>query len=318
MYQYEPFEIVARPRHSMSWEEFLNTTPPNSIALDGFVRGGPNFDPVTKHLNFDHHTGVVREATMSTAMQIFFAIKGGLMEMFKVGTETVKPIRLYINDTDQDTSLAVWLLIFHSFFEGNSSIPSISRLLSLTDRLDITGGAFPMNLRGELEEQHAWVFGAYNDLRKSGSLASANEAVLKDNLAATLGRLDKFMMGDGERQPLDTRHEILFDSPQFKIIDEIGGNEARYHLFNHGLKAFISIVATRQDGRRVVTIGRKSRYIPFPILRLYDAYNAAEGLTQINGWNGSDIVGGSSREFGTRLSNDELRHIALEEIGLAA
>lgn len=309
-----PFEIVAMPRQSLSWSQFLISTPPNSIALDGIVHGGPNFDPVTKHLNFDHHDGVVREATMSTAMQIFFAIKGGLMEMFKVGDKITDPVFLYINDTDQDTSLAIWLLINYQVFEGNSGLPNIHRLLTLTDRLDITGGAFPMNLRGELEEMHAWVFGAYNDLRKSGGLAIATAEILQDNLAATINRLNKFMMGEGERQPLDTRHEIIFDSPEFKIIDEIGGNEARYHLFGQGLKAFISIVTHRPDGRSVCSIGRRSRYIPFPVTDLYDDFNAAEGLNRETGWNGSDIIGGSSRKLGTGLSIDELKRITLTRL----
>lgn len=69
--------LQVRPRQTMTWAQFLSETPERSIALDGAVSGGPAWDEKTLHVNFDHHDGVVREATMSTAMQVLFAIKGG-------------------------------------------------------------------------------------------------------------------------------------------------------------------------------------------------------------------------------------------------
>lgn len=306
--RFSPFTVHVLPRQSMTWEEFLKTTPPRSIALDGVVRGGPNYDPKTHHINFDHHDGVVREATMSTAMQVYFAIKGGLMEALIVGGNVDASI--YINDTDQDTALAVWHLLHYKEFEGTKSIPAMSRLLALDDRWDITGGAFPMNLDDKLVREHTWVFQPYANLRRSGALAQATEDVLLDNLEAVLGRLNRFMMGQAEEVNLDTRHKLLYDGPLYKIVDEIGGNEARYYLFSKGMNAFVSLVARRTDGRFVYTVGRRSRYIRFPVEQLYDDFNAAEGLDRTNGWNGSDIVGGSSRANGSGLSWEQIRDIA--------
>ena len=68
------------PRKTISKKEFLETTAENSIALDGFVLGGPFYDEATRHANYDHHDNVVREATMSTCKQVYFAIKGGLFQ----------------------------------------------------------------------------------------------------------------------------------------------------------------------------------------------------------------------------------------------
>lgn len=308
------FNVVVLPRESMSWQNFLANTPPGSIALDGLVSdGGPNFNPITRHVNFDHHSGVVREATMSTAMQVYIAIKGGFFTQSHFAQGACKT-SIYINDTDQDTSLAIWLLFRHKEFEGVKSIPHINRLLALTDRLDITGGAFPMNLDDSVVRQHNWVFRPYTDLRKSGALALATGLVLRDNLEAVLARLDKFLMGQAEEVELDTRHIILFDSAQFKIVDEIGGNEARYYLFGQGMNAFISIVARRPDGRIVYTAGRRSRYIEFPIPQLRDDYNKAEGLGLANGWGGSDIVIGSSRMLGSGLPWETVRDITLARL----
>ncbi len=314
MHRSSPFTIRILPRESMSWADFLANTPPHSIALDGVVRGGPRDDMATGHFNFDHHDGVVREATMSTAMQVFFAIKGGLITALIANNQVEASI--YINDTDQDAAFAVWLLLNHKQFEGTKSVPHMSRLLALNDRWDITGGAFPMNLDDTLVRQHAWVFQPYTELRKSGYLAQATVEMLRDNLEAVLGRLDKYLMGQGGEIQLDTRHQILFDSPKFKIVNEIGGNAARHFLFNEGMNAFISLVAARRtDGRYVYTVGRRSRYIPFPVDRLYGAFNEAEGLDKNNGWNGSDIVGGSPRSSGSRLGWEELRDITLGVLG---
>ena len=300
------FVLHVMPRVQMTWEEFLLNTPNNSIALDGMVLGGPRFEPLTNHINFDHHDGVVREATMSTAMQVYMAIKGGLMDALRVNGSPQGHI--YINDTDQDTALAVWLLYRYTLFEATQSIPHINRLLGITDRLDITGGAFPLNLSDKVVRQHAWVFQPYTDLRKSGMLAYADEMMLRMNIEMVVARLDQFLMGNADENALDTRHEILYDSPVYKIVNEIGGNDARYYLYQHGMNAFIGLVATRPDGRLVYTIGRRSQYIRFPIEILYDDYNAAEGRMRSNGWNGSNIIGGC-RNHGSSLPWNVLRDI---------
>lgn len=295
------------PRQSMTWDEFVSIAPKHSIALDGVVLGGPRFDPKTGHANFDHHDNVVREATMSTAMQAYFAIKGGIMKLFLADKSS--PCTLLINDTDQDTALAVWLLVNYEKFEGTQSIPHINRLIALTDRWDITGGGFPMDLDEQVIKQHAWIFKPYTDLRKSGKLAVATKEVLRRNLDNVMARLDKYLVGQAGKLTLDTRHQILYESPAYKIVHEIGGNDARYHLFSRGMDAFVSLVATRPDGRFVYSIGRRSQYIPFPVEELYDDLNTAEGFNRSNGWNGSNIVGGSSRMNGSSLSWETVRDI---------
>lgn len=296
--------VVIWPRRTISWESFLKETPENSIALDGVVSGGPQWDEKTRHINFDHHDGVVREATMSTGKQVFFAIKGGLFKAFRKCGRAYANV--YINDTDQDTSLAVWLLGNYTLFEETNGVLNMNRLIELNDRLDVTGGAFPMNLRERVVRQHAWCFQPYSDFRKSGKLSGATAEELRDNLEATCARLTDFSLGQGSEVDLDTRHEVLYDSPNFKVVHEIGGNDARYFLFSRGMNAFISLVAKRIDGRKVYTIGRRSRYIPFPVPELYRTYNKVEELSPEEGWNGSDIVGGSSRKHGSKLEPLEL------------
>jgi hypothetical protein len=304
------FNLIVEPRNSVSWEDFKKNYPPFSIALDGFVNDAPNYDEDTRHINFDHHHGVVREATMATADQVYMAVKGGLFQSFR--NEDGPFANIYVNDPDQDTCLAVFILLNHEMFEGASSIPHFNRLLNLDSKFDITGGAFLINLRDELLESHAWIFQPYTDLRTSGKLSSADENIMRDCIEAVCARITKFIMGESGKLKLDTRHTVLNTStvvPGFMLVEEIGGNSARYHLFSIGMNAFISIVARRPDGKYVYSIGRRSRYIPFPVKELFDILNKEEGLTRENGWGGSDIIGGSSRSLGSSLEPERVFEI---------
>jgi hypothetical protein len=295
-----PVTVHVLPREQWTWDQFVDNAPAGSIALDGMVKGGPRFDETHTLANFDHHEGVVREATMATCMQVYMAIKGGLMTRFPAP-------HVFINDTDQDTSFAVWLLAKHDLFEGTKSIPAVNRLLQLNNFWDITGGAFPVQLDDVIVGQHNWVFEPYTDLRKSGALATASAVVLRDNLESVLARLDRHMMGQSGQVELDTRATVLdrLEKPPCWFIDEIGGNTARYALYAQGMPAFVSIVARRPDGRTVYSIGRRSQYIKFPIRTIMIALNNAE--TSGGQWGGSDLIGGSPRAEGSELSWQQIR-----------
>lgn len=311
MLKYGQFEIHVLPRVAWTWEEFMANTPHDSIALDGMVRSGPSFDESSCRINFDHHDGVVREATMSTSMQVYMAIKGDLMSLFAGRT-----VHVYINDTDQDTCHAVWFLLHHADFAGDKSIPYVSRHLYINDKLDITGGAFPISLTDKLIRQHVWVFEPYTNLRKSGALATADAMLLEANLEANLHRLEQFLMNQGGESEPDTRYVIRAKYPAYWFTEETGGSEARWQLFNEGMKAFVSVVATRPDGRRVLSIGRFSRYTRFPVRGLYNDLNALENMPPGEGWGGSDIVGGSSRLHGSGLSDDAIHEVILKRLAI--
>lgn len=303
-------KLVIEPRKEVTLEEF-NLFPPYSIALDGYAIGGPHFDKLNKNINFDHHSGVVREATMSTAMQVFLAIKQGLFDLYPKG---VMPT-VYINDCDQDTSLAIWLLDNHHLFEGGSSIPNISRILNLSDKLDITAGAYPVNLSSDLMSKHCWVFKPYSDFRTSGRLYNSDSEAMLQTLELIMNRLNQLMMGQAGECELDTRHTIIFQDHLITMVHEIGGNDARYFLYSQGMKAHISLVSIREDGRFVYSIGRKSKYIDFDLKSFFILMNemdtTIEGkpLPQNEQAGGSDLIGGSSRIHGSSLSWDKLIEI---------
>ena len=99
-------------------------------------------------------------------MQVLFALKGGLIKY----RNRLVTTRVYINDIDRDVALAVWLLANHHRVSGTQTIANLNRLLDLTNKLDITAGAYPMNLSDILTEEHNWVFEPYQVARRLGKL----------------------------------------------------------------------------------------------------------------------------------------------------
>ena len=53
--------LIAEPGVVLSWEEFTNTKPPYSIALDGYVNSVSELDINGPYLNLDHHLHYSRQ-----------------------------------------------------------------------------------------------------------------------------------------------------------------------------------------------------------------------------------------------------------------
>lgn len=290
------FHVHVYPREVVTWQKFQYHCK-NAIALDGYVAGGPDWDSQRKLVNFDHHDGVVREATMSTAKQVYFAIKSGFCSW--VGSDC----DVYVNDIDQDTAMAIWLLRNHHLFEGAASIPAISRILELNDRLDITGGAFPMSLSDFTYGLHCWVFAPYTEARKSGLVARATASDMNTILDACCDRLTRLLLNEGKQQLPDVDVKVLATGAVTVLDETEGGIESRHLAFAQSLipGVYLSLIARRDDGRYVYTLGKRSRYVDFDMRAAYAKLNAAEGFTVPRGWGGSDLIGGSDRATGSGL-----------------
>src|SRR5512143_2416118 len=90
-------DIRVPPERFRDWEDFMAKAPEFSIGLE--VMDGP---PGHKghYVHFDHHVGVVREATMSAAMQAYIAVRQGrLMERW---VRQRNPVPVYTWNADQD------------------------------------------------------------------------------------------------------------------------------------------------------------------------------------------------------------------------
>lgn len=288
-------KLVVHP-HTSVGQDFFDVKEghaPRSIALDGYVSGPPRVlirDDLVR-INFDHHAGVQRMATRSTSGQVQVALKLGLRELMNAG----EPFHVYVNDCDQDTCLAVWML--KNPDRVVSGEPLLNRLVWAEDMLDATGGAYPLDPDGNLMREIAWVFEPYEEVRVEVGIANLDARQIK-NVINTVGlRIDNLLMGKGDVRTLDTRFFRAGGDDTWALVHEIGTN-ARTGMFRAGVRAFVAVSRMDNTNRFLYKMGRLSPFVRFPLPDIYAALNEAE-KNEADPWGGSDLVGGGPRRGST-------------------
>lgn len=306
-------ELCVEPRVTKTWEQFCDNGENDafSIALDGYVNDAPKYSEELKKANFNHHEGVDRLATRSTTGQVYVAIKQGLFHAFKnISGEATAT--LCVNDPDQDVATSVWLLQNHQRFMGNRSEPLITRLVSVVDLLDTTGGLYPLDPELDIRKQIAWIFEPYIEFRKSGTLQMLNAQEMAALVEVVGSRISEYTLGRGKKIPLDCRYEVLHRSQTYfpwVMIREIG-TEARAKLVRDGIHMFVS-VSERKDGRWQYTVAKTSQFIGFPIYAVMGILNEAEGIAKgsTDKWGGAGTIGGSPRQNGSKFPPQKIAKI---------
>ncbi len=304
-------QLHVEPRVTKTWEAFLAEAPPHSIALDGYVEGPPSFSSVGPHANFDHHLQVDRLSTRSTCMQVFMAVTMGLFDTFRDQDQPFAHV--FVNDADQDTCLAIWVLRRPELCVGMESGQPITRLLLLEDVLDCTGGAYPLDPKRSAMREQAWVFEPYFNARMDGSLLGMDGAAMGGLIDDVGDRITAHSLGQGRVVDLDTRYDRIGGGECWALIVEHGAH-ARTELFASGVRAFVS-VRDNGDGRWTYSLCKMSPFVRFPVTELYDVLNAEEGTAAgQDGWGGSNIIGGSPREGGSKIPPQDLERIINETL----
>jgi len=294
------------PRAVIMWEDFINSKPNFSIALDGYVKGPPRFSIQGPYANFNHHEGVARIATRSTCAQVYFYIRLGLLDTFQKKGEP--HAQIYINDVDQDVCLSYWLLKNFEKLEGLRFENVLFQLILFEDILDASAGAYPINPDNPQIRRQAWIYEPYTQARTDGSIYSMSEKEMKDILRSVCDRIDAAISGRSEEIELDTRFEKIGGGSGWQLILE-EGPYARTKLFSENIKAYVALVENREDAY-AYTIGKMSPFVMFPLEQIYEALNKAEGLSSSeNCWGGSAIIGGSPRKTGSRLSPEKVEKV---------
>lgn len=297
-------KLHIEPRRVITWDEFVQTKPAHSIALDGYVYGAPRFDSRAPHVNFNHHEEVDRLATRSTSGQVYLAIKQGLMDSFRPNGRVEGNI--YVNDPDQDTSTAYWLLENYGRIEGQKSEPLINRLVYAEDLQDCTAGAYPFDPLSKLMRELAWVYEPYANARATGRVQKMDEHEMRSVMEAVSSRISKHVLGQGEEVIPDLRYERIGGGTNWAMVREIGA-QARTKLFADGIKAFVA-VRENDNGTHTYSIGRMSPYIPFPVDEFPGFLNEIEEISAgaRDSWGGGNTIIGSPREAGSKQTPKEL------------
>ncbi len=294
----------------LSRAAFEAATPEGyAIALDGYVGTGPWFDPAGPRANFNHHEGVDRLATRATCAQVLMAIRQGLFDTFRDADGS--RATLHVNDCDEDVCVSVALLR-NAHLVAAASNPLVNRLVAMEDALDTTAGAYPFPVDLPVLRELAWVFEPYRRARFTSMLGRHRTPdALAGIIADVEHRILRHVTGSGgvvER--FDTRYYVDnmgVSTTGWKFVREVGPY-ARTAMFADGVRAF---VATRETGGQtgnVYTVGRMSPYVPFPVPEILDALNRAEFGADVPAdcWGGSDMVGGSPRVAGSRLTQADV------------
>jgi hypothetical protein len=298
--------LYLEPKSVLSWQNFVETKPNYAIALDGYVKGPPRFLIQGPYANFNHHEGVARIATRSTCAQVYFYICLGLLETFQKHGQP--HANVYFNDVDQDVCLSCWLLKNSEKLIKLRVDSVLFQLIMFEDILDASAGAYPINPQRPLLRKQAWIYEPYTRARADGSLYQMSEDDMLKILWSVYDRIDAAVEGQSKEIDLDTAFKTIGGGEGWQFIVE-KGTYARTKLFSEGVKAYVSLLESR-EGSYSYTIGKMSPFIKFPVVRIYEALNAAENLTaQDNCWGGSPIIGGSPRKTGSRLPPDKIEKI---------
>jgi len=298
-------KLVVRPADPpWTWDRFIETAPRFSIALDGFVRGGPRFSEVGPHVNFNHHEDVDRIATRATCGQVLMALRQGFFEMFRDVDGPQGAV--HVNDCDEDVCTS-WYLLVHHFLCEQPMQPRINRLVSLVDTLDATAGAYPFPLDMPALRELAWIFEPYRQFRLSGEIDKRVDRAFRSVIEDVTLRIEQHVMGNGKELPIDTRYERIGGGSGWAMVREVGA-QAKTGIFNTGIRAYVS-VRDRPDGRFTYVVGRMSPFIRFDIDSIFRACNQADGDRSDDAWGGSNTIGGSPRVRGSGIRPEEMEKI---------
>ena len=300
--------LEMRPQDApKSWSEFVESSPAFGIAIDGYVVGGPKFDPTGPRANFNHHEEVDRLSTRATCAQVLMALRQGLGKRFR--TKDGPQMVVFANDCDEDVC-TTWFLLHNHHLSEHTMNPVLNRLVHMEDMLDATAGAYPFPADLPTLDALAWIFEPYRRAILSGELERRDPAAFTGVVTDVENRIMSHIMGRGGTTTLDTRYERVGGGPEWAMIKEIG-THAKTGAFADGISAYIS-VRERRDGRYGYVIGRMSPFINFPVGQILERLNQAEGITGADRWGGGDNIGGSPRVSGSSLAPEVVSKVVDE------
>jgi hypothetical protein len=262
------------------------------------------------HIHFDHHAGVIREATMSAAMQAYIAVRQGRLMQRWLPHRC--PLPVYVWNADQDVCLASFILEYHELLERFHSDPLLRWIVQFNNKIDVCGGLYPVDLAELVRNHFTWVFEPFRQQRMRGK-TEGDEALVSLTIRQVCDRLKDLLKGTAGTAPITADPELLYTSPHgFVIADEKGDPNSRLVLAAHGFTNLVSLVCQRSNGRYTYSVIRGSPYDEdtFQVTRLIQAFQAAEDLPNARIWGGSNLAAGSDSELGSSLHWTRIRDIA--------
>lgn len=301
-------KLNVHPWRVVKWDEFTETHPNCSIALDWYVYWQTRIQEDWMYWNFNHHEEVDRLATRATCSQVKLYIKQWIFDLFSCPE---KPLDIFVNDCDEDTSLSYWLLKnYRKVIESKKrdEIIRIHRLIALEDDFDTTWGCLKMDLNWEVMRKIAWIFQDYTNAKVNCELLNMSTTKMEDIILSTCERISKHIIWESGLLNVDAKYEHIWWGDNWVMIIE-KWPYARIALLNNWYKAF---VALREwiDGKRAYSIWKLFPFVKFPLKSLYEELNKAEWISDpCDCWGGSNLIWWSPRKSWSNLLPSEIETI---------
>ncbi|MCP5117889.1 MAG: hypothetical protein GY953_44300 [bacterium] len=219
---------------------------------------------------------------------------------------------MYVWNADQDVCLATFVLEYHELLERQGGEPLLRWIVQYNNKIDVCGGIYPVNLQDLVRNHFTWVFEPYQRQRRAGKSLD-DQGIVKETIREVCDRLVALLEGNAGEAPITAKPEILYQSPyDFVIVDEKGDPNSRLVLASEGHRNLISLICQRDTDRYTYSIIRGSPYDEdtFDVMKLIDAFQAAEDQPKEKIWGGAALAAGSDSKLGSSLHWTELRDIA--------
>ncbi|MDP4164960.1 MAG: CPBP family intramembrane metalloprotease, partial [Bacillota bacterium] len=261
--------------------------------------------------NFDHHEGCIRPFTLSTCEQVLVMILKG-MDL------RGRDWRVFANEPDLDTILAIWLIFNHvriqqKEFGGLNRLCSLVRLEGIIDShgLEMTAlSGLPPKPLLNIKKMMDYLRAEEVDLKTKGIW---KEMDFLEYTALILHKVDQIIykseeLGDVKDVKELARVEIGNSRIAVVVETQVGIYELEPYLNRLYGESLGLVILKKEEG--TYTLRRWDPFMPGDLNAVYEILNfidpAVRGRADGNKWGGSADIGGSPRESGTKLTPKEI------------
>ena len=290
----------------------VRKSPSGTIYLDGVAQSEPLMDLEKQIYNFDHHEGCIRPFTLSTCEQVLVMILKGM-------NLRGKDWRVWANEPDFDTILAIWLIFNHvriqqKEFGGLNRLCALIRLEGVIDShgLEMVSlSGFTPKLLKSTKKMIDYLRAEEVDLKNKGLW---KETDFIEYAAMILHKVDRIIYKSEELDDVKDVKELArieFGDNRIAVVVEtqLGIYELESYL-NRLYGERLGLVILKKD-EKTYTLRRLDPFMSGDLNAVYNILNfvdpAVRGRADGNKWGGSDDIGGSPRgSEGTKLSPTQI------------
>ena len=286
-------------------------SPPGTIYLDGVARSEPFMDNEKQIYNFDHHQGCIRPFTLSTCEQVLIMILKGL-------DLRARDWKVFANEPDLDTVLAIWLIFNHVRVSRKNSddLSRLYALVRLEGIIDVHGlemaglSAFSPDRLKKNKKLIEYLRAEEVNLKKN---AIWEETDFLEYTALILHKVDRIIYKSDDFDDFRELNELaraeICDHRIAVVVEaELGIYELEPYLNRiYGESLGLAIL---KKGEGVYTLRRMDPFMSVGLNNVYQKLNSIDPDVSCrkNGseWGGSDDIGGSPRGMPTKLTPNEI------------